>query len=87
LNCWFAALGATVIALHPELIFALPGNGQARELVVNAFSHRLPERDTLSFLCQSSIPTTETSMASLGRNRGNCHPLVSAKKVENQALA
>jgi hypothetical protein len=35
----FAALSAAMVALHSQLVFPLPGNRQASELVFNAFSH------------------------------------------------
>src|SRR5262245_35053985 len=34
-----AAFGATLVALHSQLIFALPRNGQAREFVFDAGFH------------------------------------------------
>jgi hypothetical protein len=38
------ALGAAPIALHPQLILALPRDRQARELIFNSFSHLFPFR-------------------------------------------
>ena len=34
-NGFFAAFGAALVALHPELVFALPGNWQVCEFVLN----------------------------------------------------
>jgi hypothetical protein len=78
LNGRFAAFSATLIALHPKLILALPRNRQMGELVFNASSHGRTHSDRTSLLCESSISTTETSMISLGTNPPNCQPSVSA---------
>jgi hypothetical protein len=45
-----AAFGATLVALHSQLIFALPRNGQTRELVFNALSHDFSQAGRTSIL-------------------------------------
>ncbi len=42
LNSRFAALSASLVSLHAQLVFALPRNRQIRELVFYAFSHSVP---------------------------------------------
>jgi hypothetical protein len=37
-----AAFGAPAIALHAQLVLALPGNRQVRELILDPLSHLLP---------------------------------------------
>jgi len=34
-----SALGATLVALHAQLVLALPGNREGREFVLDWFSH------------------------------------------------
>jgi hypothetical protein len=58
----FAAFGATLVALHSQLIFALPRNGQMRELVFNALSHDLSKAGRTSVVNQSSISMTDRTM-------------------------
>jgi hypothetical protein len=90
----FAAFGATLVALHSQLIFALPGNGQMSELVFNAFSHDFPKAVRTSILCQSSIRMTESPMrraeltnAAQIKNTtsrtARCQFWICAKRIEN----
>ena len=62
LHCPLTAFGATLVALHSELVFALPRNGQMRELVFDAFSHDFFKAGRTSAVNQSSISTTERTM-------------------------
>jgi len=94
---WFAAFGATLVALHSQLIFALPRNGQMRELVFNALSHFCSKAVRTPIVYQSSIPMTESRM--VGRvcprhaanydatsQNARCQFWISAKKIENWEL-
>jgi hypothetical protein len=58
----FTAFSATLVTLHSELILALPGNRQIRELVSNAVSHDRTNFDRTLIICESSISMTEISM-------------------------
>jgi hypothetical protein len=60
----FAAFGATLVALHAQLIFALPRNRQTREFVLNTFSHDCSKARRTLVTYQSSISMTESSMVS-----------------------
>ena len=60
----FPAFGATLVAPHSQLIFALPRNPQARELVFNTLSHGCFKARRTSIPYQSSISMTESSMMS-----------------------
>jgi hypothetical protein len=62
LNRSLTALGATLVALHSQLIFTLPRNRQPRELVFNALSHDFFKAGRTSVANQSSISMTEKTM-------------------------
>jgi hypothetical protein len=59
-----AAFGATLVALHSQLIFALPRNGHTRKLVFDAFSHDFFKAGRTSVVNQSSISMTDRNMIS-----------------------
>jgi hypothetical protein len=90
----FAAFGATLVALHPQLIFALPRNRQTRKLVLNTLSHGCSKARRTLVGYQSSISMTESSMVSNpcaqnsdARSRSaRCRFLISAKRIEKWEL-
>jgi hypothetical protein len=93
----FTAFGATPVALHSQLIFALPRDGQMCELVFNALSHFCSKAVRTPVVYQSSIPMTESPMgrarcarraANYDATSGNarCQFLISAKRIENWEL-
>jgi len=63
LNRRLPALGAAPVALHSQLVFSLPRNRQASELVIYAFSHFFhlrPAKWHLSWFDQSTGPSTQS---------------------------
>jgi hypothetical protein len=62
LHSCLAALSATLVALHSQLVLALPRNGQTRELVFNALSHDFLKAGRTSVVNQSSISMTDKTM-------------------------
>jgi hypothetical protein len=62
LHSSLAAFGATLVALHTKLIFALPRDWQPRELVFYALSHDFFKAGRTSVANQSSISMTDRTM-------------------------
>lgn len=91
LHCGLPALSAAPVALHSQLVFPLPRNRQASELVFNAFSHFVLLRlvkyylssfdQSIGFSVQTSIIFSPHCHAKLvagsGRRSGTTGKLVS----------